>query len=48
MVGATAQIGKAWLIPVLEAMLAQFPFQIRGFIATTIANSSITRFLKRY
>jgi transposase InsO family protein len=30
-VGATAQIGEAWLMPVLETMLAQFPFQIRGF-----------------
>ena len=30
-VGATAQISEAWLIPVLEAMLAQFPFGIRGF-----------------
>jgi transposase InsO family protein len=30
-VGATPQISEAWLIPVLEAMLAQFPFQIRGF-----------------
>jgi transposase InsO family protein len=30
-VGATAQISEAWLIPVLEAMLAQFPFCIRGF-----------------
>jgi transposase InsO family protein len=30
-VGATAQISEAWLLPVLEAMLAQFPFQIRGF-----------------
>jgi transposase InsO family protein len=30
-VGATAQISEAWLIPVLAAMLAQFPFQIRGF-----------------
>jgi hypothetical protein len=29
-VGA-AQIGEAWLIPVLEAMLKQFPFRIRGF-----------------
>ncbi len=25
-VGATAQISEAWLMPVLEAMLAQFPF----------------------
>jgi len=30
-VGATAQISEAYLIPVLEAMLEQFPFQIRGF-----------------
>ena len=29
-VGATAQISEAWLKPVLEAMLAQFPFRIRG------------------
>lgn len=30
-VGATPQISEAWLIPVLEAMLGQFPFRIRGF-----------------
>lgn len=30
-VGATAQISEAWLLPVLEAMLAQFPFPIHGF-----------------
>ena len=30
-VGATAQISEAYLLPVLEAMLAQFPFRIRGF-----------------
>lgn len=30
-VGATAQISEAWLLPVLEAMLEQFPFTIRGF-----------------
>jgi transposase InsO family protein len=30
-VGATAQISEAWLIPVLEAMLRQFPFRIIGF-----------------
>lgn len=30
-VGATPQISEAWLIPVLEAMLAQFPFRILGF-----------------
>ena len=30
-VGAVAQISEAWLIPVLERMLAQFPFRILGF-----------------
>lgn len=30
-VGATAQISEAYLVPVLKAMLAQFPFQIRSF-----------------
>ena len=30
-VGATAHISEAYLIPILEAMLAQFPFRIRGF-----------------
>jgi len=30
-VGAAAQISEAWLIPVLEAMLRQFPFRIFGF-----------------
>jgi hypothetical protein len=30
-VGATAQISEAWLIPVLEAMLCQFPFRLLGF-----------------
>jgi transposase InsO family protein len=30
-VGATAQISEAHLLPVLEAMLAQFPFRIQGF-----------------
>ena len=29
--GCTAQIGEAWLLPVLEAILEQFPFRIRGF-----------------
>jgi transposase InsO family protein len=28
---ATPRIAELWLIPVLEAMLAQFPFHIRGF-----------------
>jgi IS30 family transposase len=30
-VGAAAHISEAWLIPVLEAMLRQFPFVVRGF-----------------
>lgn len=30
-VGATPQISEAFLIPVLEAMMEQFPFSIRGF-----------------
>ena len=30
-VGATAHISEAYLIPILEAMLAQLPFRIRGF-----------------
>jgi transposase InsO family protein len=30
-VGATAQISETWLMPVLEGMLNQFPFRIRGF-----------------
>jgi hypothetical protein len=30
-VGATEQISEAWLLPVLQAMLEQFPFRIRGF-----------------
>jgi transposase InsO family protein len=30
-VGATPQISEAFLLPVLEAMLAQFPFRILGF-----------------
>jgi transposase InsO family protein len=30
-VAATSQISELWLMPVLEALLAQFPFVIRGF-----------------
>jgi transposase InsO family protein len=30
-IGATSQISEMWLIPVLEDMLEQFPFRIRGF-----------------
>jgi transposase InsO family protein len=30
-VAATSQISELWLLPVLEALLEQFPFGIRGF-----------------
>jgi hypothetical protein len=30
-VGATPHISEAWLLPLLENMLEQFPFRIRGF-----------------
>jgi hypothetical protein len=40
-VGATAHISEAWLIPVLEAMLRQLPFRILGFHSDN--GSSITR-----
>ena len=30
-VGAVVQISEAYLLPVLESILAQFPFRIRGF-----------------
>ena len=30
-VGATPYISEAWLLPLLETMLEQFPFRIRGF-----------------
>jgi hypothetical protein len=30
-VGVTPQIWQAWLIPVREARLEQFPFRLRGF-----------------
>ena len=30
-VGAVEKLGEAWLLPVLQAMIEQFPFRIRGF-----------------
>lgn len=30
-VGASTQIGEKWLLPVLEAVLEQFPFRVLGF-----------------
>jgi hypothetical protein len=38
--GCTAQIGKAWLLPVLEQILKQFPFRIRGFHSDNGLNAS--------
>lgn len=40
-VGTAAQIGEQALIPVLEAMLAQFPFRLLASIPTMAASSSI-------
>ncbi len=49
-VGATAQISEAWLMPVLEAMLKQFPFQIRGFHSdngSEFINHNVARLLNK-
>src|SRR6185312_9885529 len=49
-VGATAQIGEQWLIPVLEAMLGQFPFRILGFHSdngSEFINHTVARLLNK-
>lgn len=49
-VGASAQIGEQGLIPVLEAMLAQFPFRIRGFHSdngSEFINHTVARLLNK-
>ncbi len=49
-VGATAQISEAYLIPVLEAMLSQFPFRIRGFHSdngSEFINHTVARLLEK-
>lgn len=49
-VGATAQIGEQALIPVLEAMLAQFPFRILGFHSdngSEFINHTVARLLNK-
>ena len=49
-VGATPQISEAWLIPVLEAMLDQFPFRIRGFHSdngSEFINHTVARLLNK-
>ena len=39
-VGSTPRISEAYLVPVLQAMLRQFPFASRVFTPTTAASSS--------
>lgn len=49
-VGATPHISEAWLIPVLEAMLRQFPFRIRGFHSdngSEFINHTVARLLNK-
>jgi len=49
-VAATAQISEMWLLPVLEAILAQFPFVIRGFHSdngSEFLNYSVARLLEK-
>ena len=49
-VAATPQISEAWLIPVLQAMLEQFPFRIRGFHSdngSEFINHTVARLLQK-
>jgi transposase InsO family protein len=49
-VGAAAYISETWLIPVLEAMLRQFPFGIRGFHSdngSEFINHTVARLLNK-
>jgi transposase InsO family protein len=49
-VGATPQISEAYLLPVLDAMLAQFPFRIRGFHSdngSEFINHTVARLLNK-
>lgn len=49
-VGATAQISEAWLLPVLEAMLRQFPFHILAFHSdngSEFINHTVARLLNK-
>ena len=49
-VGATPHISEAWLLPVLKAMLDQFPFRIRGFHSDTgseFINSTVSQLLNK-
>src|SRR5262249_5171254 len=49
-VGATPQICEAFLIPVLEAMLEQFPFRLHGFHSdngSEFINHNVSRLLNK-
>ena len=49
-VAATPHISELWLLPVLEAMLAQFPFAIRGFHSdngSEFINYNVARMLEK-
>jgi hypothetical protein len=49
-VAATPQISEYWLIPVLEQLLAQFPFTIRGFHSdngSEFINYTVARLLEK-
>jgi transposase InsO family protein len=49
-VGAAEQISEAYLLPVLEAMLAQFPFRILGFHSdngSEFINHTVARLLNK-
>src|ERR1700681_4946497 len=49
-VAATPQISELWLIPLLETMLAQFPFVIRGFHSdngSEFINQTVSKLLNK-
>jgi transposase InsO family protein len=49
-VGATPHISEAWLLPVLQAILEQFPFPIRGFHSdngSEFINHEVARLLNK-
>jgi transposase InsO family protein len=49
-VASTPQISELWLMPVLEALLEQFPFQIRGFHSdngSEFINYNVARLLEK-
>ncbi len=49
-VAATPQISELWLMPVLEALLGQFPFVIRGFHSdngSEFINYNVARLLEK-